>query len=337
MFDPQRAQDQFDRGRFFVSRRMWKEAQGAFGAAAKLGQGFESRVLEFSEVLDRLVSGQGGFRGSARRVGRDSVHLSWDFHDAKQLEDFTGGLALSGKSATLDSPRKISVYFSGGTSSGSDESPLAFVGTVTANLKLSCDGPVTFHLFAGPAGGYDIDFGPAGAQLFKIDPKAAEKDRRKQIAKAEKVKMTAGKTCDISVAVRYPKFTLLVDRAEALAFDDGPVSVTAEPPKGAFGFGIAKGKLKLEAPLELDGRAEPAELDRRINDTEVMVRRASRKSETVASVEVGAVQVRRDGGGDRRWWDRLRHRDYRSGEKAGWSYRLAIKAVSTSPLTSVRR
>ena len=69
---------------FFVARRMWKESQAAFGAAAKLGGGYESRVLEFSEVLDRLVSGQGGFRGSARRIGRDSVHLSWDFHEAKQ-------------------------------------------------------------------------------------------------------------------------------------------------------------------------------------------------------------------------------------------------------------
>src|SRR6185295_9740959 len=85
MYDPKQPGDQFERGRFFVARRMWKDAQAAFAAAAKLGGGFESRVLEFSEVLDRLVSGQGGFRGAARRIGRDGVQLAWDFRDAKQL------------------------------------------------------------------------------------------------------------------------------------------------------------------------------------------------------------------------------------------------------------
>jgi tetratricopeptide (TPR) repeat protein len=133
---------------------------------------------------------------------------------------------------------------------------------------------VTFHLFSGPAGGYEIDLGPAGAALFKIDPKAAEKDRRKQLAKSEKGKLAAGKACDVRVNVTYPRFKVTIDGAEALSAEDGPVSVTADPPKGAFGFGIEKGKLKIEAPLEIEGRAETAELERRIGDTEVMVRRA---------------------------------------------------------------
>src|SRR5262245_32384880 len=126
LYDPKQPADLFERGRFFVGRRMWKDAQAAFGAAAKLGGGYESRVLEFSEVLDRLVSGQGGFRGSARRIGRDGVRLAWDFHDPKQLEDFTGGLTLSGKAAQLESPRKVAVFLFGGTSSGSGDSPLSF-------------------------------------------------------------------------------------------------------------------------------------------------------------------------------------------------------------------
>jgi tetratricopeptide (TPR) repeat protein len=274
MFDPKRPQDQFERGRFFVARRMWKEAQAAFAGAAKLGQGFESRVLEFSEVLDRLVSGQGGFRGSARRIGRDGVRLTWDFHDAKQLEDFTPGLTLAGRTVSLESPKKATVYFFGGTSSGSGDSPLAFVGELSAELKLASDVAVTFHLFAGNGGGYEVDLGPAGAALFKIDPKAAEKDRRKPVAKSDKVKLPAGKTADVRLFVRHPRFRVTVDGAEALAAEDGPVSVTADPPKGAFGFGIEKGKLKIEAPVAVQGRAEAAELDRRINDTEVMVRRA---------------------------------------------------------------
>src|SRR5207237_5172062 len=113
----------------------------------------------------------------------------------------------------------------GGTSSGSGDSPLAFVGSLTATMKLSCDGPVTFHLFSGSAGGYELDLGPAGTALFKIDPKAAEKDRRKPVAKSEKVKLVAGKTCEVGLTVKYPRFTVTVDKAEALAADDGPVSV----------------------------------------------------------------------------------------------------------------
>src|SRR5262249_18990078 len=64
------------------------------------------------------------------------------------------------------------------------------------------------------------------------------------------------------------------NKAEALAFDDPAATATSDPPKGAFGFGIEQGKLKVDAPLELEGRADGTELNRRISDTEVMVRRA---------------------------------------------------------------
>ncbi|HVR84034.1 MAG TPA: hypothetical protein VMU54_06970, partial [Planctomycetota bacterium] len=115
IFDAQRPQDQFDRGRFFVARRQWKEARAAFTAAAKLGQGYDSRVQDFSDALDRLVTGQGGFHGSARRVGRDGVRLSWDFRDPKQLEDFSEGLVLSGTTAILESSKRTGVFLFGAT------------------------------------------------------------------------------------------------------------------------------------------------------------------------------------------------------------------------------
>lgn len=274
MFDPQRAADQFDRGRFFVARRRWKDAQAAFSAAAKLGQGFESRVLEFSEVLDRLASGQGGFRGSARRVGHDGVHLTWDFHDAKQLEDFTGGLSLASGGVVLESTRKAAVYFIGGTSSGSDESPLDFVGDLNVGLKIQSDGPVTFYFFMSATGGYELELGSAGISLYKLNPKVPEKDRRREIAKSTKGRLPTGKPCEVRVNVSHPRISVTLDGTEAFAAEDGPRSVTADPPKGAFGFGIEKGKLKIDAPLEIGGRAEATELDRRIGDTEVMVRRA---------------------------------------------------------------
>ncbi|HZE98670.1 MAG TPA: hypothetical protein VE981_16705 [Planctomycetota bacterium] len=274
LFDPRRPQDQFDRGQYFIARRMWKEAQSAFSAAAKFGQGFESRVLEFTEVLDRLVSGQGGFRGRSRRIGRDVVRLSWDFREDRQLEDFSPGMALSNRGVVLDSAKKAVIFLTGGASGGGNADALTFLGQLSADLKITCDEGVTFHLFAGEAGAYELDLGPAGAALFKTDPTAPEKNRRRLVGRSDKVRLPAGKSADVRLFVRHPRFRVLVDGAEALAVEDGPVSLTAEPPRGAFGWSIEKGRLRIEAPLAVQGRADAAELDRRMNDTEVMVRRA---------------------------------------------------------------
>lgn len=274
LFDPQRPQDQFDRGRFFVARRLWKEARAAFSAAAKLGQGYESRVQDFSEALDRLVTGQGGFRGSARRVGRDGVRLSWDFRDPKQLEDFSEGFTLAGTSAVLESSKRAGVFLFGATSGGNSDSPLAFLGELSAEMKITADGPAVIHVFSSEAGGYEIEVGPAGATLARTSPRGPAKDRRKILAKSDKARLVPGKSSEIRLSINYPRFRVTLDGVEALAAEDGPVVVTADPPKGLFGFSIDKGKLKLEAPLFIQGRAEMAELDRRISDTEVLLRRA---------------------------------------------------------------
>jgi tetratricopeptide (TPR) repeat protein len=274
LFDDQRPQDQFDRGRFFVARRQWKEARAAFTAAAKLGQGFESRVQDFAEALDRLVTGQGGFHGSARRVGRDGVRLSWDFRDARQLEDFSEGLTLSGGAAVLEASKRTGVFLFGATAGGNADSPLAFLGELSAEMKLSADGPVVVHVFSSEAGGYEIELGPAGAALVRTDPRAPASARRRILAKSDKVRLTPGKAAEIRLSVSYPRFRVTVDGADALTGEDGPVVVTADPPKGLFGFSVEKGKLKIEAPLFVQGRAEMSELDRRISDTEVMLRRA---------------------------------------------------------------
>ncbi|HEV3029057.1 MAG TPA: hypothetical protein VG457_15880, partial [Planctomycetota bacterium] len=274
IFDAQRPQDQFDRGRFFVARRQWKEARAAFSAAAKLGQGYESRVQDFSDALDRLVTGQGGFHGSARRVGRDGVRLSWDFRDSKQLGDFSEGLVLSGTTAILESSKRTGVFLFGATAGGNADSPLAFLGDLSAEMKLTSEGPLVLHVFSTETGGYEIELGPTGAALVRTNTRAPAKDRRKTIGKSDKVKLAAGKPFELRLSVSYPRFRVTIDGVEALSAEDGPVVVTADPPKGLFGFSIDKGKLKLEAPLSVQGRAEVAELDRRISDTEVMLRRA---------------------------------------------------------------
>ncbi|HLY07662.1 MAG TPA: hypothetical protein VKW04_00010, partial [Planctomycetota bacterium] len=242
LFDSQRPEDQFDRGRFFVARRQWKEARAAFTAAAKLGQGYDSRVQDFNEALERLVTGQGGFHGSARRVGRDGVRLSWDFRDPKQLEDFSEGLTLAGSSAVLESSKRTGVFLFGATSGGNADSPLAFLGDFSAEMKLRSDGPLVLHVFSSESGGYEIELGPSGSSLVRTNPRAPAKDRRKTLARSEKGKVVPGKTCEIRLSVSYPRFRVILDGTEALSAEDGPVVVTADPPKGLFGFSIEKGK-----------------------------------------------------------------------------------------------
>src|SRR5204862_4443304 len=123
-FDASAAASQFDRGRFFIARQMWKDALESFDRAAKLGDGYETRVLEFRDTLARLATGQGAFRASARRIAQDQVLLRYDFRESSQLQDWTKGLVLSGSSAVLEAPGPAGIVLVGGTEPGSPELPV---------------------------------------------------------------------------------------------------------------------------------------------------------------------------------------------------------------------
>src|SRR5439155_3176377 len=192
LFDASSAEDQFERGRFFVARRMWKEAIEAFERAAKLGDGYESRVLEFKDVLARLSSGQGGFRGAARRAGSETILLTYDWQDTTQLEDWTPGLALAGASAVLESKTRAGIVLRGTVEPGASEAPVVFQGDLNVEMKLTSTAPVAFTFFLGPERGYEIELGPAGVVLYRFYPGASEKDRRREIAKSDKAKIVAG-------------------------------------------------------------------------------------------------------------------------------------------------
>jgi tetratricopeptide (TPR) repeat protein len=263
IFDPAKAKDQFDRGRLFIARRSWKEAQEAFERAAKLGEGYESRVLEFSEVLERVISGRGFFRAVVRQIGRDGLRLTWDLQDPRQIEDFSPGLVATGRAAVLETKKEVVLV--GGSSENSQE-PILFSGELSVEMKLSSDEAVFFTLFSV----YRLEAGPKGAALFRLD----EKDQRKEIARSDKVKLSPGKIHDLRIQARYPRFVLLLDGQEMLVAEDPPKSQGVEKPAGAFAFAIDKGRLRIEAPFSVQGTVPPAEIEKRLGDVEVRLRRA---------------------------------------------------------------
>ncbi len=264
LFEASSAKDQFERGRFFIARRMWTEAGEAFERAGRLGEDFVPRVLEFKDVLTRLASGKGGFRGSARRAGRESVLLGYDWRDPRQLEDWTEGLMLSDGTATLES--KVA------TLRGGSEDPFFFSGELAVELKVASTAPMLLGFFVGPTGGYEVEIGPAGATLYRIDPARGEKDRRRAVAKSESVKIVAGTTHDLRIRAKNWRITISVDRHDTAFLEDAPSK--GLPPSGSFSIGVAGGKLTLGAPLLLRGRARREELDTRLGEAEVLVRRA---------------------------------------------------------------
>ncbi len=254
LFDASAAKEQFERGRFFIARRMWKEALESFDRAAKLGDGYESRVLEFKDNLVRLAAGQGGFRGAARRAGTDTILLGYDWREAKQLEDW----------APAPAPAKDSVFIDakGSVLRGGSEEPLAFEGELAADLRITSPAPVLLGI-----PGYEIELGPQGATLHRV-----EKDRRRAVAKSDKAKIVFGKAHEIRLQSKGGKHTVSVDRAEAATLEDP--APEADPPKGPFRIAAASGRLALGAPLLLRGRIAREDLDARLGEGEVLVRRA---------------------------------------------------------------
>ena len=269
LFDPKNPKDQFDRGRVLIARRMWKDAHAAFERASQIGEGYASRVLEFSSILERLMSDSGALRGSARRLGHDGIRVSYDFADAKQLEEFTPGLVLAGKTAVLEAKQPTRVYLRGESEEDS-ERHLMFMGEINVDLRMTADAAVTFHLFAGNKSAYLLELGPGGVQLALQLGGGA----RTVLGKDDKVKLAAGKTHDVRILSKDRKFTVLLDGKEAYSAADAAADKDAPLPFGALGVSIEKGKLTIQGPLVVQGRVDPNELDKRLGRVEVLLRRA---------------------------------------------------------------
>lgn len=270
VFDPSDAEKQFEKGRFLIANRFWKEARTAFENAVKIDDSLEEKYDSVRDVLDRAITGQGSFQGAASRSGGDALRVVYDFKSDKQLEDFTRKLKLEGTSAILESGEKEE-----GRADVALLNAFDFHNEIDLDLNVAADAPVVAMLFAGDQGGYEVEFGPSGVLLFRIDPKAAKKEEsRKELAKGEKAKQEKGKPAQLRIHVRDRKFKVFVDRVEVLDANDLQPSIEENKIHGVLAFGIEKGKMMIAAPLVVAGRAEPRELDKHFGEIEVLVRRA---------------------------------------------------------------
>lgn len=268
LYEPGNADHQFERGRFLAANKHWREAAQAFDRAMKIDEGYTSRVEEVKDYLDRLISGQGGFRGAARRVGRDGLVLTYDFQKEEQLGDFTPGLSLKKGAAVLEAERRRAVYLG----------DWDYVDEVEADLKVAFSGKLTFIFFAGERGGYEIELGPDAVTLFKTNSLAATPaERRKELAKSDKAKLPKDTPHALRVTARGRQFRLFLDKKELLAAVDPPPTTDALPLRGRFGLGIEGGKAALSPPLSVVGTLDPRELDKRLAEVEALMRRADDK------------------------------------------------------------
>lgn len=266
IFDAKKGKDQYDRGRFFIARRMWKEAKEAFDAAGRIGDGYESEVLTFINTLERLLEENGGFRGSARRLGPSAIRIAYDFADKAQLEEFSGGLVLDKTAAVLETKGPAMIYARGAVE---DQRSILFLDELSVELKATTDAPLRFHLFAGPAGVHILELGPKGAVLSREDKKG-----KRELAKSDKVKLALNKPQEIRILARGRGLRVTIDRQDALDYKDAAASADDPPLKGVFGFGLDQGKLRLEAPFVLQGSMDPADLQKRASDVETLLRNA---------------------------------------------------------------
>jgi len=236
----------------------------AFQKAVKIDENLRSRVDEVREPLERLVSGQGSFRGAARRVGEDNLMLTYDWKSDAQAGDFSPGLKVEKESAVLQAEKRAGVVLQ----------RVEFLDEVDLDLKLTAKGKIFIHLFAREEG-YEIELGPDGAVLYHAEPRApAAADRRRELARSPRGKLPQDKPCPVRVTARERRFKLFLDRQEVLAHAE-PVPEAGQPLKGRVGFSVEGGRLAFSAPLVVQGGVDPRELDKHLAEVEVLTRRAN--------------------------------------------------------------
>ena len=266
IYDPKDADMQFECGRFLVMRRMWKPALEAFKRARTLDNSYVDEVEKYLDLLDSLDDGDLSFRGAARRFARDGILLRYDLHDAEQAKDFEPAPTSAKRSAVFEAGEQPYIF----VGMDPDENPHVFVEELAVRATVEADGPVTLLLFtATNLPGYELAMESDGCALFRVHG-----EERRQIGERSKVGLPPGKKVFIRMQARRRKFTLRIGKEEALSVEDPPESANAPPMVGLLGIRVEKGALTVHSTLLIRGRMAPRDLDRRMGNLEVLLRRA---------------------------------------------------------------
>ncbi|GEM_PF-3140196 len=241
------AEKPYELGRFLTARRFWKEAKAAFEEAAQKDEDRRSKVEEILPVLDKVVKGEGSFRGSVRRMGRDVLLLSYDFKEAVQAEDFPGRPQpkIAGGSMELAEGRwRLS--------------DLDFTRELDVEMTVKSAGKLTFGF-----GKYRLEL---GTESKLQGPKDQE------IAKGPGIQADA--EVRIRLQVRASKVELYLGPDRALAADL-PAESEKESRIGTFSFGVKGGTARVAAPFTVRGVLDAKDLEKRFAELEVLVHRAT--------------------------------------------------------------
>ncbi len=262
VYGRQEAQDQYDLGRFYISRRLWKEGQAAVQAAAKLDESLAEKVARIDEHVAQLSSGQGSFKGAIRQVPPDSVVLTYDFKDPEQVADWDGeapSLVVGGGRMTMD-PGKGGSW---------DCAGLEFLENVDVEGAVSGTGVFTVGFHRNREGAYRIRLAGDSAAIQKY-----EKSEPQDLVKNEKASLKAAEQ-KFRLTVRGRRIKFLLDGVEVLAFDDkAPASKVDQGARGPVTLGGQGGKIVVSGPLVVSGRLDPAEIEKRVATIEMLLRRA---------------------------------------------------------------
>lgn len=249
----------YEAGRHLVLRKLWKDAQAAFRECVALDPAYGSRVPDVS----RLLNNEAAFKGSARRLGADQLVIQHDFSDPAMAQDFTarqpGKLEVADGEMKLGAPGGTALWSLKDVDFERDvEVELAAVLEAEASLVLGC-------FFTWDRNGYLAVLNgraPGGHVLYRCDAGKLE-----GLAGKKEPRIEPDREVRVRFSARGGVLRVEVGGSEVLA------ALDAAHAKGWLLLGAAGGGVRVRE-LSVQGRVNPAEIDKRFAEVEVLVRRA---------------------------------------------------------------
>jgi len=248
----------YEMGRHLVLRKLWKDAQAVFQECVKQDSAYQARVPD----LTRILNNEAAFKGTARRIGADQLLIQYDFSDVAMAQDFqlrqAGQLAIEGGELKLTA-RGTAIWSLKDVDFDRDlEVDLVAILDEGASLVLG-------SFFTWDQKGYLAVLNsktPAGHVLYRRDAQKLDG----MVTQAEP-KIPPTVETRVRFTVRAGAFRVYAGDKEILAAADSTTT------KGWFTFGAAAGSVRIKK-LTVQGRVNPAEIDKRFAEVEVLVRRA---------------------------------------------------------------
>ncbi len=259
---PDGAAGWYEIGRQAITRRLWKDAKAAFDECKKLDASFADRCPN----LDPIINNQGAFKGASKRIGKETLLLTWDWADEDQREDFkpAADWKVGGGTAVIN-PRGRSL---------SSIKEVEFEDEFALEVQVAIDEKAQF-IIACFFNGMDqklfmVNLGAAGATMTRWDGAEPPAPTYKKEGKI---------TGDVAIrfSVRGGNWKVTANGTEVFsASDTTPTKTVTSGEKkqaGSCYIGAMGGPVTLKK-MSVTGKVNSMELDKTFAETEVLVRRA---------------------------------------------------------------